>query len=295
MSNTASMYTIASAIVAAETAFLGPNRNWKTSNELQQKFVSTILEVVRPELFRIPEIESMAALSEVPINKFLKERGFDIQLDPFPRVSPPARAWGAASVLDVTVQWKIKGTIGEIETANKATYPAAVLGDDATQVFQVGHTPVARLATQSSDIAYMAVHENPVGRFELLAAVEELMRAPRSSARYKGLIFPMVDLDHKVDIGWLKELETTDQEGYLNIIVQALQQTKLKINHIGARIKDAVAIGGVRFAAFEEKMPPLVIDRPFLFWIERPGLSRPLFASYITQEHWKDPGSLQDM
>lgn len=38
--------------------------------------------------------------------------------------------------------------------------------------------------------------------------------------------------------------------------------------------------------------PDLVIDRPFLCWIERPGIPVPLFLGHITEEDWKSPGSL---
>jgi len=288
------MYTITSAFVAAEKAFLGGNRKWVPVNGLQERFVSRILEPTRPELVNIPELESVAALSEAPINEFLRRKGFSIQLDPFPKLVPPERAWGAASVLDVLVQWRTRGFATKLETPGGKIYPAARLSEDTVYVVRAGDVFLAELRTRSSDIAYMAMWDEPVEHFELLAAVEGISRARKLPAPYEGLIFPMVDLDHKVDIGWLKELSTTDNKGYFNKLTQALQQTKLKMNHIGARIKDAVAIGGIRCTScVREELPPLVINKPFLFWIERPGLSRPLFAARITEGDWKDPGSLE--
>jgi hypothetical protein len=292
MTTTASMYTIAAAFAAAEKAFLGPDRKWNPVNDRQKRFVSEVLEPTRPELAGIPEIVSIAALSEVPINEFLEEEGFDIRLDPFPKVTPPDRAWGAASVLDVLMQWKKKGTKTTV-TADGKPYVGARLEKETAHIFNaVGHTDVAMIETQSGDMAWMAMWDTPVEHFELLDVVQQLSSAQKLPSNYEGLVFPAVDLDHEVDIGWLKGLWTIDNEQYLNKITQALQQTKLKMNHVGARIKDAAAIGGLRCMGFEMPLPPLIIDKPFLFWVQRPGLSRPLFAAHITQEHWKDPGSL---
>ncbi|MBI2030729.1 hypothetical protein HYT05_03835 [Candidatus Kaiserbacteria bacterium] len=293
MTTTASVYTIAAVFAAAEKAFLGPNRKWKPINEMQKRFVSEVLEPTRSELVRIPEITSIAALSEIPINEFLKEEGFDIQLDPFPVVIPPERAWGAASVLDVLMKWRVPGKVTTITTSAQTRFPAAKLSDETVRIRRVGNTDVAMIETETADVAYMAMWEKPLEHFELLAAVEDLTPEKGSYTPYEGLVFPMVDLDHQVDISWLKGLNTIDDENFFNKITQALQQTKLKMNHVGARIKDAVAIGGMRCTSMPN--PPLVIDQPFLFWVMRPGLSRPLFAAHITQEHWKDPGSLDDM
>ncbi|MDP3710232.1 MAG: serpin family protein [bacterium] len=296
MSSTASMYTVTSAFVAAEKAFLGENRQWRTKNEMQKVFVRTVLGPCRPELANIPELVSMAALSEEPINAFLRQKGFDIQLDKFPSLMPPKRAWGAASVLDVLLKWRTEGTRTQITTPIMDKFPAANLPKSTTSVFmsKLHPHPVASVFTKSGDVVHMTVCDKDLQHFSLLEEAEAISLNEQDYAPYEGVIFPMVDLNHKVDISWLKELSTLDDEGYPNVLTQALQQTKFKMNHEGARIKDAVAIGGMRLtAAINKPLPPLIIDRPFLFWVERPNLSRPLFVARFTEEDWKDPGSLQ--
>jgi hypothetical protein len=291
MTATTSIYTIISAIVAAEKAFLGANRVWKPKNPQQAEFVRDYLEWCRADLDRIPEFESIAALSEVPINEFLKKKGFNIQLEKFPIVVPPERAWGAASVLDLLLKWKEPGTVRKMKGADGKLYPAAHL-DEGYSVFAVEYheNPVGLVQTAHGDNAYFTVVDKPLDGFALIKKAQAVISANREMEYFSGITFPMVDLDHTVDIGWLKEMGTWDEDGYFNKIIQALQQTKLKMNHLGAHVKDAVAIGGIRATS----MPPptLVIDRPFLFCIERPGLMEPLFSAYITEEHWKDPGSL---
>ena len=53
----------------------------------------------------------------------------------------------------------------------------------------------------------------------------------------------------------------------------------------GVRSQEAATVGIAFAAAFLPKRH--VIDRPFLMWVERPGLSLPLFVGYITEEDWK--------
>jgi hypothetical protein len=64
------------------------------------------------------------------------------------------------------------------------------------------------------------------------------------------------------------------------------------MNPEGARAKSAVAVAVAVAAAYRPPRPDLLIDGPFLIWFQRPGLSEPLFAGYITEGDWKDPGKL---
>ncbi len=290
MTATASYYTIVSAIVAAENAFLGAGRTWNPVNDQQRKFIDSFLEPCRPDLDKIPEYETIAALSEVPINEFLMKKGFGIQLEKFPKLLPPARVWGAASVLDLLLKWKTPGTKAKIAVGDRS-YTAARIDDDYEAFSIRGHeNPIALVETENGDKAYFTVLEKPLEGLALLEKAQSVISAQVMPEYFDGVLFPAVDLSHEVDISWLKKMWTVDDERYTNEITQALQQTKLKMNHLGARVKDAVAIGGMRTTSLPP--PPLVINRPFLFCIERPGLKMPLFSAYITEENWKDPGSL---
>ena len=292
------MYTVVSALVAAEKAFLGENRVWKFDNQKQAEFIGQFLEVCRPDLGKIKEFETIASLSEEPINAFLRDKGFDIQLDKFPVLTPPERAWGAASVLDLLLKWREKGEKTEITTPDKRNFPAAKMPSSGTSVFGLAAHPypIAQVRTDSDDTVFMTVCDEELEIFDLVHKAEWILDPnlcinTKPSREYEGLVFPMIDLDHKVDINWLTGMFTIDDEGWLNRITQALQQTKLKMNHEGARIKDAVAVAGVREYCFTPRQP-LIIDKPFLFLVKRPGLDKPLFAARLTEEVWKDPGSL---
>ena len=95
---------------------------------------------------------------------------------------------------------------------------------------------------------------------------------------------------------WLIGMRTTMGEGHQEAVIsQALQQTKFKMNQLGARVKSAVAIGISKTSASIEILEPIIINKPFFLWIERPGLSFPLMYAYIDEANWKNPGDLSRM
>src|SRR3989344_6453758 len=193
MTTTVSLYTIASAVVAAENAFLGPNRVWRYVSSLQERFISRLGHLI-PDLVHVPELETMAALSEEPINAFLRERKFNIQLDPFPKVNPPERAWGAASVLDLTVRWALSGKPIDMVARDGESYKAAELSRDTVSVFQPSNhnRPVAQIRTQTGDTVFMTVCEEQLELFDLLDKVRNISREDKEHLSYSRLIFPTV-------------------------------------------------------------------------------------------------------
>jgi len=63
------------------------------------------------------------------------------------------------------------------------------------------------------------------------------------------------------------------------------------MNEHGAR---AEAVTRMEFLASGESSPPpdLVINEPFLVWVERSSLAAPLFVAHVTRENWRRPGDL---
>jgi len=99
----------------------------------------------------------------------------------------------------------------------------------------------------------------------------------------------MVDLVAKESLDWLKGMSTLGQDGKEWELEEAVQQITLKMNHLAARAR---AADEMRFGATSLPPPALIIDRPFLVVFERPSLPQPLFTAYVTQESWKDPGTI---
>ena len=87
---------------------------------------------------------------------------------------------------------------------------------------------------------------------------------------------------------------TTESETRgLCTLVQALQQCKLKANHLGAVVTDAFAgAGALETCMVSRPKPDLVVDGSLLFVLDRPGLSQPVISLVVRPDSFKDPGKL---
>lgn len=278
-------------IVAAVAKFddlLGPLRIWNSTNATQLVFLRDFYPE-RGDLDEIPEIESIAGREAEPINNWLAARGYSIVLNPF----RPTEV-GAAAALKLREQWQIAGTKTTLVAPGqpRAEYPAAHFAEEAVRHFVVPHHeyPVARLEAQNGDLAYLTMFkdEGPATPFHLINVVMEMRQVLRKTSEYGTLTFPMADLDVTTPLDWLLGMCTRDYEDAYTFISQAKQQSKLKLNHLGALMESAVAIGTMRGVAREKT--PHIINRPFLYWAERPGVRLPVFVAHVTPESWKNPG-----
>lgn len=289
MSLVTSPYTIPTAFVVTEQVVhpnglwvVGPDRRWNPVNEQQRRFLE-IFEIARTEVGSIPEIEAKGSFIAEVLNTFLRTHGFSIELEPF---APDE--FGVAAVFEVVLAWLETGKAHTIVRADGKTYPGVLLEHDMSAFTVPGHeNPVISLPTKTADSVYLTMIEKPADEFAMIATARQFM-ANRQQARTTQVLFPMVDLNVKVALEWLKGMWTLPQSGPRLKVTQALRQTKVKINEEGVRIEEAAAVGIAFAAVFLPKRH--VIDRPFLLWVERPGLSLPLFVGYMTEEDWKNPG-----
>ena len=289
MSLVTSPYTIPAAFVAAEQVVhpngqwvVGSDRRWNPVNEQQRQYLE-IFETARKEVAEMPEIEAKGSFVAEVLNAFLRAHGFSIELEPF---APDE--FGVAAIFQVVLAWFKTGKAHTIVRSDGKTYPGVLMEYDLPAFTVPGHeNPVISLPTKTADIVYLTMIEKPADEFAMIATARQCM-ATRQQARTTQVLFPMVDLDLKVALEWLKGMWTLPQSGPQLKVTQALRQTKVKMNEEGVRIKEATAAG----IAFTALILPNrhVIDRPFLMWVDRPGLSLPLFVGYITEEDWKNPG-----
>ena len=291
MSSTTTIYPIITALVKAED-MLGPKRSWRALNPMQTRFLQDFFAPCREESRSISEIESIASFSAEDINSFLRERGFTIQLAPW-RNDNRGKMFGVASVLDLLVKWLKPGDETTLTGVDKQEYPAVHQGTAVSSFYQADQHgyPIVQLQTTSSDQVYITKLDSVPADFELLHYARQLAGSLKSIPDYGGVIFPMVDLKQEVDIKWLIDLSTTNAQGEPTRIAQALQETHLTMNELGARAKSAVATSFVTMS-YRVPKPDLIIDGPFLIWFQRPGLTEPLFVGHITEADWKKPETL---
>ena len=281
-------YPIVAALKAAD-AFLGPERQWRAVRTEQERLLAGFFASGQAEIDCIPELESLASRDATELNDFLALRGFPPFFTPFEE-----QRFGIASVLDLLVEWAHGGHASEIAREDGRRFPAVRIASGDVCFFRSARhrSPVARLATKSGDAVCMTMFDDPPAGLGLLEGAHELSRTGKEVHDFDGLVFPMVHLDQAVELGWLLALAADDEEGIPWLIEAALQRNRLRMNEIGARAESAVMVQPVAVGLGWEPKPDHVIDRSFLVWFERDGLSRPLFAAFVAEEEWRNPGAI---
>ena len=277
------IYPIVGALRAVEE-FVKTNE-WQPISDKQREFLEQFQTHCRSEIPLIKEIDCIANKDIQVINDWLKQHGFSIELSPM-----PDSMLATASKLDLEGHWKNLGKKTAVYTEEYDEYPGVKMSDGRFKFYclEGEESLVIELETEKKDLAYMMMAKEVPDGFAMIEHVENIMGHMKScSPEYEGLIFPMIDLDIEGSLEWLINMGIGSM-----MIGQALQQTKLKMNEKGFRIKSAAAIQMILKAPLEKKKEPYIINRPFLFWVKRPDISRPLFVSYLNKEVWKDPDGL---
>ena len=272
---------ILGCLQAAEIFIGSANQEWKTISDRQVEFLEKFKRYwINP--VKLPELRSKADEDLAVINKWLKDEGFDIHLDPVDV------GFYVASILKLLVEWLKVGKKQDITGKRDGkNYPGVKLKDGVRlyQDLEIHPFPVAHIDTKNGDVVKMAIIDAvPEGAFGLHDLTQTLNKV-KSPHQTEEVIFPMVELDVKPNISWICGMGL--EKFYIQ---QALQQTKFRMNEKGAKVESAVAMSS-RCLAFKEEQP-YVIDRPFLLWIERPGMTIPFFAAVLCEDVWREPKEL---
>lgn len=129
----------------------------------------------------------------------------------------------------------------------------------------------------------------PASDHELLDGILEFQRRRDSEWHrdaYGTLTMPQFLFDQDQDIRWIEGLGVKGG----GEIALALQHTKVDVDENGGFVRSGtfMAFSGASGIAIPTEEPErFVIDRPFVFWIERGAIRYPIFAGYIDQHHWK--------
>lgn len=284
MTFTAVLLPILAALSVAQDKL--PRAEWEPTNS-EQRLLMDRYYSKRHELQKLlpKELRSCAAFGPAgvkEVNHFLKENGFDIELDA--NVSPIALA--VASILDIALSWKVEGKKDSLiikKNGLEVSYSAVRMEEGYVIRKLSSGNHVLAIGAKNGDTVYMTIADRLLGGFELFEHVQTLssLKHENVTASFSHAIFPMVDINQEVDITWLMELAYGAYS-----IDQALQQTKFQMDEKGAAVQSAVAIVLNESCSCS---PVFMINKPFYLWIERPGMSLPLFAAYVDFADWKQP------
>lgn len=300
MSHTMVPMNIVNALVKAED-ILGEGRVWGAQNPLQSQFLAQFFsERGALKCFTSDELRAWTDTVAENLNSILAKEGFNIRLDEFGEGE-----FGVVSVLDILVEWVKEGAQGTLRSLDGKSYPAACFGEPVRHldggksvlVYEAfaldgasSDVALVRMHTKSGDTVSLIRADAEEEGFALIQKIDSLRGRSLREIYPDTLTFPMLRYDAQKTLDWLVGMGTSARDSRTYVISQALQQTKFKMNHLGARLKDAVALS-MRCTSFRKRIH-LIFDQPFYLWIERPGLPVPILYAYFDQEDWADPGDL---
>lgn len=286
-------YPIIAALVKGEE-IIGANRIWAPRSFVQRWFLDQCFLKLRRDIDydRVRCIKSVASWNAEDVNAFLRANGFAIEIPPLAK-----NEFGVASILDLLVEWEEKGKITKIKTPYGELYPAVRMSKTGFYLLEAEECPHPIVGLRTKDpnvIVYMTMIDQPPVNYIDICTMAERFSSKKKIVNnpYDGVVFPMVNLDQLVDISWIQGLQTETSGGLPVIIAKALQQTRLRINNVGARAQSSFAMVGLVLGGSDERY--LEINQPFVVWFEQKGIREPLFVGYIVESDWKNPEGLGD-
>ncbi len=227
------------------------------------------------------EIQSFISDNAPELNKILRDKGFNIQLDekmPFDL--------GVVTIMDLMAKWLAKADPATVNHEG-VDYPAAQIKSGASIVNNGRLNPTLMIRTRNGLCVFIQIADYERSGLDLFHHIFKQARTMTHSETPCDATIPLVDLDDQPDISWIVGLRC---DSPFFIINQALQQNKLKITLDGVRAESAVALAGVRSISFNER-PKFVVDRPFNIWIAYANSELqyfPLFCAYVAPDSWKE-------
>ena len=193
-----------------------------------------------------------------------------------------------ASKLDLFLKWLQKGGKTDVKYG-ASRFKAVDLGRGISIMRHKDFGLVAKVKTRNGDTVYMTIPKSkPRDGFETLDMARKVMTGGSSAGGtlgYSQVVFPMIDLDAKPDISWLEGMSDPDWNKWK--IDEAKQETKIKMDEVGARVREAVAIHAMT-KGIHHAPRKFIINKPFLFAVHRNGLKEPFFSAYLSLDGWQN-------
>jgi hypothetical protein len=269
-----SVHPIAAAL--AKALEIIQSKTWTAKNENQKNLLTTVENISTTD-FQTLAMQTIASYSAEEINDFLAQNGFDIKLSKL-----SGNEFGVASIMKILMTW-MESSSRSIHGGDGTNYQGVKIKENIAlfdSPFSLGY--IGRITSKEGfDIYLTRITEKPENEEKLFTIAQQLMNSKNSmvAASLSSISFPEVNMDCKPDISWLIGMHAGQ-----NIISQALMQTKFTLDKTGAKAEAAAAIGVRKCIVMSDT--DLVMDQPFMAWIEKPGITVPVFVAWCDYDSW---------
>ena len=272
---------LASALMAPEGTFIDQGTKWKATNTDQKALVKK-LHMLKHELpkFSQDELQAWASDDHTVLNEIARKHTIPITFDPFTEGK-----FGTLSLLHLNLEWVTKPTKTTTKFMNsdgEAVAVDALLFSQDFKLFTSSCYPhsIVKIKTKSGDYVCMTLADKKADSFNLSKKIKRIRRrlaVPKKSS-YSAVIMPQLSYDGFVDISWMNGLRCKTKQRKKYSIEKAVEYLKLRCDQEGCSVKAGV---GLEFVPISSNANPLIMNKPFYFWLERPGYTCPLVEAYI--------------
>lgn len=234
------------------------------------------------------EMKRVCAREAAPINAFFADAGLpEVQVPEF-----PARAIGVGSILHVVLSWMEPGASVDLAAADGSIHAGACIRGGLRRVLRHPEHPhpIAGVRSQDGWTAWMTATDKAFD--DALEAADEIRRlrgGAEDSDACLSLRFPKISISVPTDLDWLVGLSTQAANDRFSVGA-AVQFTKFAMDHEGAELLSGAAM--VLVACCLPRGAHVVVDRPFLLWLERDGAgadAAPVLSAFVDVDSWRDP------
>jgi hypothetical protein len=234
MSRAEAVHTVVGALAAIE-AHLGAPPKWVATTETQAAFLRDVYAVCRPEVERIPEIESCGSTSAGELNAFAARRGSG-------RVLRCVRSGRSRRGQRARPSRHLdrSRSADHRHHPDQRRFPAVRLPSSQVEFWRAAShpAPIAVLGTISGDAVYLTPLASSDS--DLVALARRLTDDSAPGGRFGGVVFPMVDLMVNQTLDVAVGMMTRAADARPVQIVAAEQQSSLEMNEHGARAEGVI-------------------------------------------------------
>jgi len=255
-------------------------------NNPEQMYMTDRLPGAVESLSSLPsgvEVNGKAAKGDVePVNQFLKQQGFDIEL----KSEDDPRALYLAGTLEVKDDWEAKA---KKMVANDGKSYDSVYKDGL--VYNVDGQDVVQI--HDNEDKGIKVYAIPMPEdlpgYEVNRRAEEIIGKLQTAQGTESKVeFPMVDMNSQSQISGIigMGVKNSDLE-----ITQAVMQNIVKMDETGFQAKQAAAIAILERSIPRPDPAAFQVKDKFIFAVATSD-GKFVFASQIGQENWKRPAKV---
>ena len=278
-------HTVASVLGAIESTAGLKQEGWVGRTAANKNAV----EAYNALLSELPGVsqylKSKGALGDpAPVNRFLRENGFNIKLE---GSGDPGAAYGAA-VLDMPVRWERPGVKTDVtlDGSDKVVPGVSLSASTLVGVFKspAHSSPVVAVKTQGDVTVFVTKVGKQEARGDVLEFVNNVNNSLQRDTAYgpgTQLVMPMAEYQQTGDISSLVGLKNGG-----HTIGVAKYVHRLRLNEEGARAQAAAAVATTR--GFTRNV---YVDGEYAIWFKTSSGAIP-FAARIDEASMKNPGSL---